>query len=322
MTGIVVRELQKLGVKTSYFLADWHTWINNKLGGDRDFIKTAANEYFGPAMQIGAKIAGAEEDVQTVLGSDLYHNNDTYWASVIEISKNLTLARVVRSTSIMGRSEEDNMPFGYLIYPPMQAADIFGLNVDIAHAGMDQRKVHVIARDVALKLDSNKLRDAEGTKQKPIIVHHHLLMGLQKPQIWPVPEDVGKEAAVAQMKMSKSLSGSAVFIHDSPEEIRSKIRKAFCPEKETEFNPVIDWVKHAIMPIFNELVVKRDERYGGSFVAKDIKDLEDRYKTGELFPLDLKNAVANAFIELLAPARQELSGSADLIKEIERRQSR
>lgn len=33
MSGIAIRELQKLGVHTSVWLADWHTWINNKLGG-------------------------------------------------------------------------------------------------------------------------------------------------------------------------------------------------------------------------------------------------------------------------------------------------
>src|SRR5438045_1783791 len=34
-----VRDLQKAGIQCTIFLADWHTWINDKLGGDRDKIK-------------------------------------------------------------------------------------------------------------------------------------------------------------------------------------------------------------------------------------------------------------------------------------------
>jgi len=46
------------------------------------------------------------------------------------------------------------------------------------------------------------------------------------------------------MKMSKSKPRSAVFVHDSPDEIRAKLRGAFCPPGEVELNPVIDWIEH------------------------------------------------------------------------------
>ena len=48
------------------------------------------------------------------------------------------------------------------------------------------------------------------------------------------------------MKMSKSKPDGAVFIHDSVDEIRRKIKKAFCPEGEIEFNPIIDWVEYLV----------------------------------------------------------------------------
>ena len=80
------------------------------------------------------------------------------------------------------------MPFAYLIYTAMQVADIYEMKRNIAHAGTDQRKIHVIAREVAEKLKVNPLKDSAGNIIKPIAIHHHLLLGLQKPATWPLPE--------------------------------------------------------------------------------------------------------------------------------------
>src|ERR1700694_531602 len=49
-TGLVcmqkVRDLQKAGVQCTILLADWHTWLNDKLQGDREKIRWLANNYF------------------------------------------------------------------------------------------------------------------------------------------------------------------------------------------------------------------------------------------------------------------------------------
>lgn len=39
MAGAKIADLQKAGVKTRIFLADWHSWINDKLGGDLEVIR-------------------------------------------------------------------------------------------------------------------------------------------------------------------------------------------------------------------------------------------------------------------------------------------
>ena len=41
-----VMDFLDAGVECTIFLADWHTWINDKLGGDREVIKGVAAEYF------------------------------------------------------------------------------------------------------------------------------------------------------------------------------------------------------------------------------------------------------------------------------------
>ncbi len=324
MAGMVIRELQKLGVNTRVFLADWHSWINNKLGGDHQLIQDVAKEYFLPAMQVAFSIAGAEADkVLPVFGNELYHQNDRYWQTVIDVSKNLTLSRVLKSTTIMGRQESENMHFALLVYPPMQVADIFEMESHIAHAGMDQRKCHVIALEVADKLKIHPLVDKKGSVQKPIAIHHHLLMGLQASGTsGTVPLD--KLEQTISWKMSKSVPGSAVFIHDSADEIVDKVRKAYAPEKELENNPLLDWCRHLLFPLAGELEVNREERFGGSFTASSYTELAERYASGELFPLDLKNAVATLIVDLLQPARDRFADkdSQELISRIRQVTSR
>ena len=235
--------------------------------------------------------------------SELYHNNDEYWATVIDVSKHTSLNRTLRSIDIMGRKQEESVDFAKLIYPPMQVADIFIQGINLAHAGTDQRKAHVVAREVAEKLRIKPLLK-DGKKYKPIAVHHHLILGLQKPPVWPVPKESLRDIWTS-MKMSKSIVGSAVFIHDSPEEIRQKMNNAFCPEKETEFNPVLDWCKHLLFSREKfVLKVERPAKFGGDVEFDTYSDLEKTFADGKLHPLDLKKATAEALVKLLEPARK------------------
>jgi len=307
-TGLVcmgkVKDFQEAGIDCSIFLADWHSWINDKLGGNMDAIKKIAAGYFKEGLKASLKCVGGNPNkVKFVLGSDLYHNNDKYWQTVIEISKHITLARTMRSITIMGRKEGETVDFAKLIYPPMQAADIFTQGINIASAGLDQRSAHVIAREVAEKLKVKPLMDGK-KKYSPVAVHHHLLLVLQKPLEWPVPKERLREIW-SSMKMSKSLPNSAVFIHDGPEEIKSKISKAFCQQGETDFNPVLDWAKTLIFrDNKNKFKIERDKKFGGDLIFNSYDELENTFAKGTLHPMDLKNAVAESLIKILEPARK------------------
>jgi len=305
-TALVIRELQNLGIKTSIFLADWHTWINNKLNGDKELIKKVAFEYFIPSMKLALQIVGGDsEKLKFIFGSDLYHNNDRYWATLVEVCKNLTVSRVKKSTTILGRQESDDLKFAMLLYPPMQVADIFEMGCHIAHAGTDQRKCHVIAREVSNLMTINPLKSNKGDIIKPIAIHHGLVSGLQAPAEWPLPEDINIEEFLTKYKMSKSIPNSAVFLQDSEEDIKNKIRKAFCPEKEVKYNPVLNWVKNLIFPIQNKFELQRDAKYGGNKTYYTYEEIENDYKLGNIYPLDLKNNVASILIEILQPIRKE-----------------
>jgi len=304
MAGAKIADFQKAGIRTRVFLADWHSWINDKLGGDLEVIQKVALGYFKEGMKQSIKVMGGDPDkVEFVLASEILERGD-YWRTIIDISKNVTLARMMRSITIMGRQMGEAIDFAKLIYPAMQVADIFYQGVNIAHAGMDQRKAHVIAREVAEKLKYHPLV-WDGKKVKPVAVHHHLLLGLQEPPKWPVGGEEEFKEIKAQMKMSKSKPYSAVFIHDTPEEIREKLRKAFCPAKEVNYNPVLDWAEHIIFreePA--EFTIHRPAKFGGDVTYTTFEELKRDFAEGKLHPLDLKNAVAEYLIELLKPIRE------------------
>ena len=71
---------------------------------------------------------------------------------------------------------------------------------------------------------------------KPVILSHHMLLGLRE----------------GQEKMSKSDPDSAIFMEDQEADVKRKITKGYCPEKELErpddkgkmkkINPIMDYV--------------------------------------------------------------------------------
>ncbi len=303
-----VADFQKAGVECTIFLADWHSWINDKLGGDIELIRSFAHGYFAEGLKACLKAVGGDPDsVNVVLGSDLYQKNPDFWTTFIEVCKNTSLKRIMRSITIMGRNEGEAVDFAKLVYPPMQVADIYTLGVNLAHAGQDQRKAHVVALDVANQMKTMPLQDQEGNQLTPIAIHHHLLSGLGKPPMWPIDESRLQEVWTA-MKMSKSKPDTAVFVTDEPDVIARKIKKAFCPEGEVGFNPVLDWANRLIFALGRgPLHIERKEEHGGDLELASYSELEQIFAQKELHPLDLKIAVAKSVTDLLAPVRKHFS---------------
>lgn len=315
-----VKDFIDAGVDCKIFLADWHSWINDKLGGNPEIIKKIAVGYFKEGMKASLLcVGGNPNDLDFVLGSDLYHKNDLYWTTFVEVCKNTSLSRMQRSITILGRKEGDNVDFAKLLYPGMQVSDIFIQHINLAHAGMDQRKAHVVAREVANKISFSPILSSDGKQIKPVAIHQPLILGLGKPEKWPIGKEDLHEV-FSSMKMSKSKPDTCVFIHDSPEEIKRKINKSFCPEKETFFNPMIDWSEKLIFPIKGKLEVKRSEKFGGNKTYISIDELKNDYSKGKLHPSDLKSAVADSLIDILRPAREHFSkrGPKKMLEEIEK----
>jgi tyrosyl-tRNA synthetase len=293
ISGYKINDLIKAGFKCTVFLADWHSFINNKLGGNWENIKKAS-EYYREAFEFFCP------GVKIVLGSELYHNNDEYWKDLVRFSRKITFSRTVRCLTILGRTIKEKLHFAQYMYVPMQAVDVKYLGPDLPHGGMDQRKIHVLCREVFPKL---------GWK-KPMPLHHHLLMGLTPPP----SKSLTKEEYVLANKMSKSKPWTCIFIHDSEEEIRRKIIRAWCPERVVENNPVLEITKYIIFREREEFVIERKSKYGGSVEFYDYEELEKQFRKGKLHPKDLKENVARELSDILKPVRKHFEKKRKLLE--------
>ena len=279
-----VRDLLDVGVKMKILEATWHAWINDKLSGDLETIHKCA-KYIEQVL----KALGIDRgDIEYVKAEELISDPD-YWKLVITIAKSMSLARVRRAITIMGRKESESiLDFSKLIYPCMQVADIFYMDLDLCLGGTDQRKAHMLAREIAEKKKW----------KKPVAIHTPLLISLRPP--------IGlKEVDETDLKMSKSRPETCIFVHDPPEEIARKINTAYCPIRVVEMNPIIEICKHVLFahPGFR-LYVKREEKYGGDIYIESYSELVQLYTKGELHPQDLKQAVSEALSSMLEPVRR------------------
>ncbi|MGM5482691.1 MAG: tyrosine--tRNA ligase [Nanobdellota archaeon] len=283
--AININKMIKAGCKFKVLIADWHAWANNKMGGDLEKIQTVG-KYFIETW----KAAGVDlENVEFIWASDLV-KDEKYWEKVMQVSINSTLKRITRCSQIMGRSEKDSLSAAQILYPCMQVADIFHLGADICQLGMDQRKVNMLAREVGEKIGF----------YKPIVVSHHMLMGLLQPSTQS--SDTIQKAI--DMKMSKSNPDSAIFVNDEETEINRKLKKAYCPEGTALENPVLEYCKYIIFEKFEKFVVNRPEKFGGDIEFKTYEGLEKAFTNKELHPMDLKKATAEYINKIIEPIRE------------------
>jgi tyrosyl-tRNA synthetase len=297
LTGFKINDFIRAGVRCTLFLADWHTYINNKLGRDWHKIKQLS-DYYSEAFRLFCP------GVNVVLGSSLYQEKGSeYWNDLVLFGKHLTLARTMRSLTIMGRSERDNLDFSQLLYPSMQSIDIRALDSDIAHAGMDQRKIHMLAREIFPKL---------GWK-KPVAVHHHLLPGLSEPSQFESHETSHENKKLAS-KMSKSKPGSSILIHDDADIIQRKIGMAYCPIGVSKHNPLLELVRYIILHEFSEFVVERAAKHGGRISYYNYTQLENDFENRLVHPADLKQAISLHLNKIIEPMRQHFKGREPILK--------
>lgn len=318
MAALKMKKLQEAGVKCSVWFANYHTWLNKKLDGKMETIKKVKNDYFKPVFVESCKVVGCNSDsIDFLDADDLYFkpNERGSWFLdyMMKTAQNLTLARVNKSVTVTGKQAGEGVEFGILCYPVMQVADAFFLQAHIVHAGLDQRKCHVLMREVAMNMDEGFGLKIGDTNIKPIATHHKLLLSLGVSS-----SDAQKRMSTEiteELKMSKSKPDSAVWVHDSKEEIQRKLKKAYCPMpqesqsqdeilQEQNFNPVLNWSDNLIYPAGKTILVERPEKFGGNKDYTTFKELQNDYFAGTLHPLDLKNGVAKTLADWFNPIRE------------------
>lgn len=262
-------DLQNAGFEVTVLLADVHAYLNEK--GTMEEVREIADFNKECFIALGLE----EGKTKFVYGSD-YQLEPDYMLSVLKLARDTTLNRAKRSMDEVSRSA-DNPKVSQMVYPLMQAVDIALLGVDVAVGGIDQRKIHMLAREGLPGL---------GYKA-PICIHTPILLGLD-----------GK-------KMSSS-SNNFISMDDSGKAVKKKVNKAFCPEGDIVDNPVLALFKYHIMPRFEEITIHRPEKYGGDLHYPGYEELEAGFASKELHPMDLKAGAAEYMNQILEPVREKM----------------
>ena len=259
-------DLQNAGFKVKILLADLHAYLNDK--GSLEEIEKISNYNMKCFRALGLS-----EDAEFILGSS-FQTLEEYTYKIYDLALSTTLTRAKRSMAQITRESKDHK-VAEVIYPLMQVLDMIFLNVDVALGGMEQRKIHMLARESLPRMGF----------EAPVCIHTPLLHGTD-----------GSD------KMSSSKE-NFVAIDDEPDEIRKKLQKSFCPQGQVEGNPVIEIAKHFIFSDDETLLIERPPKFGGN-LKLSYNDLVDIYAREELHPLDLKNSVIKRLIEILEPVRE------------------
>ncbi|MGP8337453.1 MAG: tyrosine--tRNA ligase [Methanosarcinaceae archaeon] len=262
-------DLQKAGFEITVLLADLHAYLNQK--GTLDEVRKTADYNKRCFIALGLD----REKTNFVYGSDFQLVSD-YMLNVLKLTRATSLNRAKRSMDEVGRKMDDPK-VSQMVYPIMQAVDIAMLGVDVSVGGIDQRKIHMLAREELPKL---------GYKA-PICIHTPILLGLDG------------------TKMSSS-SENYISVDDTEKSIKKKLNKAFCTAGEVKDNPVIDLFRYHIFPRYDEIIFERPDKYGGDMTFYSQQELENSFTSGNLHPMDLKNGAAKYMNLILGPVRDVL----------------
>ena len=291
LRAININKMIKAGVKFKMLVADWHALTNNKMGGDLEKLKTTGKYFIEVWRACGMDL----KNVEFLWASDMVKDPD-YWQLVIRVGMTNKLARFIRTAEFMGREDSaEKLTAAQIMYPCMQIADIFRLKAKITQLGMDQRKVNMLAREVGPQLGF----------WKPVVVSHHMLMGLGKPP----SASVDRATRTVENKMSKSNPDNAIFMTDTKEDIHRKITKAYCPEGEIKDNPVLEYYKYILFESLDRLgvesiIVDRPTKFGGSVILNSYQNLEKLFAEKQIHPLDIKHTAITLLDKLLQPVRE------------------
>ena len=208
------------------------------------------------------------------------------------LSNLVTVPRLQRVPSIKDMAQNagiSELPFGLLGYPVLQAADILLPRSNLVPVGKDNESHVEVTRELAKRFNS--------------------LYG----NIFPLPETLSSEINTlvgtdGKTKMSKSLNNT-IFLSDSAEEVKKKVRRMYTDPNRTsstvpgrvEGNPV--FIYH---DAFNE---KKEE----------VEDLKERYRTGKVGDVEVKDKLSlaiNTFLEPIRERRACFEANDDLLHSI------
>jgi len=201
------------------------------------------------------------------------------------------MGELERMTQYKDKSKEnkDNINAGLFAYPVLMAADILLYKTTIVPVGDDQAQHVELTREIARKFN-NKFGQTFPEPKTQLQKTGARIMSFIDPS----------------QKMSKSIPQGCIFLNDSEEKIRAKIKTAVTDsDKEIKFDETNKPAISNLLTIYH------------LFSEKPISEIEEEYK-GKGYG-DFKNGLADVVVEKLKEfqeKRKEFEKNLELVKKI------
>ncbi|XP_009955265.1 PREDICTED: tyrosine--tRNA ligase, cytoplasmic, partial [Leptosomus discolor] len=271
-----IADFLKAGCEVTILFADLHAYLDN-MKAPWELLELRTRYYENVIKAMLESIGVPLEKLKFVRGTD-YQLSKEYTLDVYRLSSVVTQHDAKKAGAEVVKQVEHPLLSG-LLYPGLQALDEEYLKVDAQFGGVDQRKIFTFAEKYLPSLGYAKR------------VH------LMNPM---VPGLTGS-------KMSSSEEDSKIDLLDRKEDVKKKLRKAFCEPGNVENNGVLSFIKHVLFPLKSEFVVLREEKWGGNKTYTAYEALEKDFAEQVVHPGDLKNSVEVALNKLLDPIREKFN---------------
>lgn len=202
----------------------------------------------------------------------------------------ITVNRLERNPTVKDQARElhiEQIIYGHLGYPVLQAADILLYKGDAVPVGEDQVPHIEITREIARKF--NNQYGTVFPEPEPLLTRFARLPGLD-----------------GSAKMSKSL-GNTILLSDEPEVVKSKIKKAVTDSQKIRKN---DPGRPEICLVFS---------YHKKFNPGEVAEIESGCRSGALGCVECKLNCAGKLSSFLAPIiekRKYFENNIDVVKDI------
>jgi len=204
--------------------------------------------------------------------------------TVATLERNPTLKEEIKQ-----RNFTKGIPVGFWSYPISQAADITIFKADLVPVGEDQLPMIEQTREIVRRF--NRL-------YKKILIEPRGLLG----KVARLPGTDGGA------KMSKSV-GNCIYLGDSPEQVRQRVMSMFTDP--TRIHPT-DPGHVEGNPVFTYHEVFNPDK-------AEVEDLKDRYRTGTVGDVEVKERLfkaLTAFLDPIRARRAEFAAKPQLVREI------
>lgn len=269
-----------------FLIADLHVLTTKSTKADVGEIKNNIHDLVLDELALGIDPQRSTLYVQSAV-KEIYQLNLIFemLVSVPRLSRIPSIKEMARNAHI----EEDQLPFGLLGYPVLQAGDILLPRAEAVPVGRDQASHIELTREIARRFNN--------------------VYGEVFPEPEYVESDVGTLVGTdGQAKMSKSL-GNTILLSDDAKTVEQKVRGMYTDPNRVradipgrvEGNPVF---------IYHDAFNPNTE---------EVDDLKDRYRQGKVGDVEVKRKLATAINNFLEPMRERraaLASTPGLVEEV------